>query len=175
LDNVNYLVRRGARMAELRLEVARADRQLDNLAQRMRRLEAEGDDFLERAYRDQREEKKQLAEELAKLESHTALLNRQALEQQLAVDPRDIVPMLFGGDASAEQVRAVLAHVFPGIVLRDRPQRFVSVWAISVCAGAVVACLSGTKPVIEKQTEYVVRVETGAKRPTPWRVTIEDN
>ncbi|ARL23924.1 recombinase family protein [Burkholderia pseudomallei] len=162
-------------IAELRLEVARADRQLENLAQRMRRLETDDDDFLERAYRDQRDEKKQLAEELARLESHVASLDRQTLEQQLAVDPRDIVPALFGSDASAEHVRALLPRIFRGIVLRDRPQRFVSVWTLSVCEGAVVACLSGTKPMIGKQVEYVVRVETGAKRPTPWRVTIEDS
>jgi site-specific DNA recombinase len=58
---------REARITELKLEVARADRQLESLAQRMRRLEADGDDFLEQAYREQRDEKKRLAEQLARL------------------------------------------------------------------------------------------------------------
>lgn len=162
-----------ARITELRLEVARADRQLESLAQRMRRLEADGDDFLEQVYREQRDEKKRLAEELERLQACAASLDVGSLEHQLAVDPRDIIPALFGPDVAVEQVKAVLSRVFPRIVLSDRPQRFVSVWTVTTCDGAVVASLSGTTPVIEEKLEHVVRVETGATRPTSWRVTVE--
>ncbi|WP_035553161.1 recombinase family protein [Burkholderia sp. 9120] len=162
-----------ARITELKLEVARADRQLESLAQRMRRLEADGDDFLEQAYREQRDEKKRLAEELARLQTYAASLDVGNLERQLAVEPLDIIPALFGPDAAVEQVRAVLSRVFPKIVLIDRPQKFVSVWTVTTCEGAVVANLSGTTPVIEEEADYVVRVETGPTRPTPWRVLVE--
>lgn len=93
----------------------------------------------------------------------------------MGVDPLDIIPALFGPDAAIEQVRAILSRVFPKIILSDRPQKFVSVWTITTCEGAVVASLSGTTPVIEEEVERVVRVETGATRPTPWRVTVEEN
>jgi uncharacterized coiled-coil protein SlyX len=49
-----------SRIAELKLAVARAERQLDSLAQRMRRLQTKDDDFLEQAYRQQRGERQQL-------------------------------------------------------------------------------------------------------------------
>lgn len=162
-----------ARIAELRLEVSRADRQLESMAQRMRRLEADGDDFLERAYRDQRSEKKRLAHELAKLEADASSVDAESIEKQLEVDPRDIIPALFEEKVPADRLRALLSRIFPSIVLTGRPQKFTSVWTVSVCAGAVVACLSATKSVAERAKEHVIRVETGAKRPTPWRVTME--
>src|ERR1700693_4097992 len=81
-----------ARITELKLEVARADRQVESLAQRMRRLEADGDDFLEQAYREQRDEKKRLAEELGMLQAYAASLDVGNLERQLVVDPLDIIP-----------------------------------------------------------------------------------
>jgi site-specific DNA recombinase len=163
------------RITELKLEVARADRQLESLAQRMRQLEAEGEDFLEQAYREQRDEKKRLADELGRLEVSAASLDVGSLARQLAVNPLDIIPALFGPDVAVEQVRAVLSRVFPKIVLIARPQKFVSVWNVTTCEGAVVANLSGTMPVIEEEVAYVVRVETGATRPTPWRATVENS
>jgi site-specific DNA recombinase len=141
-----------ARITELKLEVARADRQLESLAQRMRRLEANGDDFLEQAYREQRDEKKRLAEELGRLQAYAASLDVGNLERQLAVDPLDLIPALFGSNAAVEQMRAVLSRVFPKIVLSDRPQKFVSVWTVTACEGAVVASLSGTIPVLTKKS-----------------------
>jgi site-specific DNA recombinase len=162
-----------ARIAELRLEVSRADRQLENMAQRMRRLDAEEDDFLERAYRDQRSEKKRLADELAVLEADASSVDVESIEKQLAVDPREIISALFEEQVPAERLRALLSRIFPRIVLSGRPHKFTSVWTVSVCAGAVVACLSATKPVAECEKEYVIQVETGAKRPTPWHVTME--
>ncbi|PZR48605.1 recombinase family protein [Paraburkholderia fungorum] len=161
------------RIAELRLEVSRADRQLENMAQRMRRLDAEEDDFLERAYRDQRREKKRLADELARLEADASSVDAHSIEKQLAVDPRNIIPALFEENVPADRLRALLSRIFPGIVFSGRPKKFTSVWTVSVCAGAVVACLTATRPVAENEEEYVMHVETGAKRPTPWRVTIE--
>jgi hypothetical protein len=96
-------------------------------------------------------------------------------DTSLAVEPLDIIPALFELDAAVEEVRAVLSRVFPKIVLIERPQKFESVWSVTTCEGAVVANLSGTTPVIEEVVEYVVRVETGPTRPTPWRVTVEEN
>lgn len=154
-------------------EVSRADRQLENMAQRMRRLDAEEDDFLERAYRDQRSEKKRLADELARLEADASSVDGQSIEKQLAVDPREIIPALFEEKIPAERLRALLSRIFPRIVLSGRPYKFTSVWTVSVCSGAVVACLSATKAVTECEKEYVIHVETGATRPTRWHVTME--
>ncbi|WP_233864661.1 recombinase family protein [Paraburkholderia adhaesiva] len=162
------------RIIELRLEVARADRQLENLAQRMRRLEADGDDFLDQAYRDQRNEKRRLVEELAQLEAYAGSLDRVSLEKQLAVNPLEIIPALFRPGTGVEQARAVLSRVFPTIMLSARPRRFVSVWNVEVCEGAVMSSLSGTSQVIASETKYIVCVETSAARPAPWHVTVKE-
>ncbi|WP_284506847.1 recombinase family protein [Caballeronia sp. GAFFF1] len=161
-----------SRIAELKLAVARAERQLDSLAQRMRRLEADDDDFLEKAYRQQRDERKQLADELAQLTAYSASLDFESIRKQLEASPLDAIPMLFSADAPVELTRAVLSRVFTSITLVDRPARFVSVWKIVVCAGAVVALVSQTAPVFEEETVFVIGVETGAARPTQWHVSV---
>jgi hypothetical protein len=48
----------------------------------------------------------------------------------------------------------------------------VTVWKIVACAGAVAAEVSGTLPALDAETEFTVKVKTGAARPTPWRVTV---
>jgi site-specific DNA recombinase len=161
-----------SRIAELKLAVARSERQLDSLAQRMRRLEADDDEILEKAYRQQRDERKQLADELAQLTAYSASLDTESIRKQIEVNPLDIVPTLFARGAPVEVTRAVLSRVFPRITLLERPARFVAVWKIAACAGAIVAHVSGTTPVFEEDAEFTVRVETGAARPTAWRVTV---
>jgi hypothetical protein len=78
---------------------------------------------------------KRLAEELGRLQAYAASLDVGNLERQLAVDPLDLIPALFGSNAAVEQMRAVLSRVFPKIVLSDRPQKFVSVWTVTTCGG----------------------------------------
>lgn len=161
------------RMRELTQEIARADRQLEQMAQRMRRLEADGDEFLERAYRDQREEKKLLVAEFNTLENAVKAIDTTVIAKQIAVDPLTVIPMLFSKDANISHVNTVLGRVFPKIVFNGNRRQFLSSWTITACAGAVVSDLTQTLPLVGELAEYDVLVESGARRPTPWRVTIE--
>ncbi|SAK66275.1 Recombinase [Caballeronia calidae] len=169
---VSLFGRHELRIEELRSAVGHAERQLDSLAQRMRRLEPGNEEFLERAYREQQEERKHLLDELTQLTAYSASLNGERIRQPVEVNPLDFVSMLFTGGAPAELTRAVLSRVFPSIVLSKRPARFISVWKIVACAGATVARLDGAFAGLEGKVAFTVQVETGAARPTAWHVTV---
>jgi hypothetical protein len=164
--------RHESRIAELKLAVRRAETQLDAIAQRMRRPESTDDEVLEKAYREQRDERRQHLEELAQVTAYSASLDVKAIREQLEVNPLNIIPRLFSHLAPVELTRAVLSRVFPRIVLLERPARFVAVWKIVGCRGATVSHLAEALRFVEGEVAFTVKVETGAARPTPWLVTV---
>jgi site-specific DNA recombinase len=161
-----------ARIAELRAEESRAQREIDGLCARIVRLGLEDDVPLEQAFLQKKQEKKRITEELEQVIQHADSFDRSALIKQLEVDPRVMLTLMFGDDVPVDRMRMVFSRVFETLCLVDRPARFVSVWKIVMCAGAVVASLTGTEPAFRGRTEFTVKVTTGPSRPTPWHVEI---
>jgi len=159
------------RIEELKLAIGQAERQLDSLAHRMRRLK-DNDEFLEKTYREQQDERKQLLDELTQLTAYSTSLDVERIRRKMGVNPLEIVSMLFTREAPVELTRAVLSRVFPSIVLVKRPARFITVWEIVTCPGATVARLDGAFASFDGEVAFTVQVETGAARPTAWHVSV---
>lgn len=159
-----------ARLEQLAVLITQSDRVKQRLAAQLRRLDE--DEMLEQEYKQEIAEGKALRKEQAELEDAQRHIESAAIEQQLQVDPRAYLELLFHGGAQREAVRAVLSRLFPRIELLGRAGRWVTCWHIEVCPGVVYAQLSGTAPLVTEVRRLEARVTSGASRPTTWKVVL---
>ncbi len=159
------------RISELKLHIEQLRRAGERFLRLLKTLDDESEQ-LEQQYRDASEERRQLESELATLEAGVAQLDRDALEQQLFVDPQQFLPRLFDGSAAPERVRAALAQAFSRVELVGKHHRFVSEFAVTFSPGAALAFLTNTGVQEHDETTLHLRVTGGARRPTNWHVSV---
>lgn len=159
-----------ARIEKLRVLITQSDRAKQRLAGQLRRLD--DDEVLLNEYELEIAEGKKLRSELQSLEETQRQIQSESIERQLLVDPKDTIALLFLDDAPKEEIRIVLSRLFPRIELRERMGRYVAVWHIEVCPGALYAQISGTDPLMTELSAIQARIECGAARPTTWKVEI---
>lgn len=112
--------------------------------------------------------------EVEKLEAGLSAMNSSVLESQLAIDPRALVPLLFGKIPPAE-LRAVLRRLFPSIVLSRAVghKRFCDI-VITQSVSACAAVLTGTPEVVVEPVVRRFRVFTSSRNNVPPVVQLLD-
>jgi len=162
----------GGRDAEL--AVAREElRKAANVRSRLTRLLSEiGDDDseLEAEYVAARERVAALEHRVQEIERVQAMLNRDAIENQLSVDISVVVDAFLADEVAPEKTRALLQRIFPRFVLVGKSDRFTAIFAVQIKPGAILAEASGTEEVSTEAVVKYIRLRTsGAKYPT-WSV-----
>ncbi len=135
------------------------------------------DEMLAAQYRQVASERKSAERELEELRQGEVRLDRTAVEQQLAIEPLELLEALFDGSLPAARVRALLSRLFPKIVLLGRSSRFVIRYRLQVAPGVLLAHAAGTSVIDGHVEELLLEVSTGALRPVRWQVieVLEDN
>lgn len=158
-----------ARIAEVRKRLAKIDGKVKLFARLLASSETD-DPSLEQQYRQIVAEKRQLATELASLETAWSTMDTTAIERQLEVNPRHLLPHLFSGAVPAAETRAALRRLFPRIVFHGKPERFSSLFTVELAQGATVAEVSDTPVIDTEMMTKRFKVTGGAKRPSTWAV-----
>jgi hypothetical protein len=130
------------------------------------------DDALELQYRETLSKRRSAEQKLQAIEEGLALVDKESIERQIAVNPIDLLPQLFAPDAPVEKSRAVLTRVFSVIQFMGKTNRNTSIFCVQVKPGAIAAEMTDT-PVVEcSEIAFKLELSTSAKRPTVW--TIKD-
>lgn len=156
-------------IAELKLRIARCGRKLEHLVALMESPETD-DPILDEAYKKGLAEKRRMAAELISLEAAWTNMDTEAIERQLEVNPRQLLPHLFSGEVTGAHTRAALQRLFPKIVYLGKPSKFCSEFAIEFAPGATLAEVSGTRVIDNGVVTLHLRVTGGPQRPSRWCV-----
>jgi len=156
-------------VAKIRRLHALAKQSMERLARVLSSLESD-DPVLEAEYRTKQTEFRRLEETLAALESRQEIFNRAALEKQLSVDPLPLLDKVFDGSQPPEKVRAVLARLFPKLIVKGKVNRATAVFELSYSPGAAAALASDTATLDDDPLVRLVQLRSGAKRPTEWKI-----
>jgi DNA invertase Pin-like site-specific DNA recombinase len=158
-----------ARIAEVRQLLGRKEAKVLVLVRLMSSQETD-DPAVDQEYRLALAEKRRLVAELNGLETTLSKRDSAAIERQLEVDPRQLLPRLFSGEVPAEQLRAALRRLFPKIVRLGKPHKYCTEFSIEFAPGATVAEVSGTTVMESTVVTIRIRVTGGALRPSKWLV-----
>ena len=90
---------------------------------------------------------------LAKLQEGMQQLDVKSLQAQLEVDPRSLLTKLFDADVPPQELRSVLARLFPSVVFEGKPGRYISTFRIRLAPGVALAQASGTTVVSTQEFE----------------------
>lgn len=157
------------RIAELGQRISQKERKLKLLLRLLSSSETE-DPTVEQEYRQVLADKRRLTAELAGLEAVWSNMDKAAIERQLEVNPRHLLPHLFSGEVPAEETRAALRRLFPKIVYLGKPTRFCSEFAVEFAPGVTLAEVSGTRVIDDGVVTLEFSVTGGPKRPSTWIV-----
>lgn len=157
------------RIAELKQRIIQRERKIKLLLRLLSSTETE-DPAVEQEYRQVIAEKRRSETELQRLEAAWSATDTAAIEQQLKVNPRKLLPDLFSGTVAAEQVRAALRRLFPKIVYMGKSSRFCSRFVIEFALGVMLAEGSGTQVIDDDAVTLELTITGGPKRPSVWVV-----
>ena len=157
------------RIAELKQRISQRERKMKQLLRLLSSTETE-DPAVEDEYRQVLAEKRRSETELQRLEAAWSATDTAAIEQQLQMNPRKLLPDLFAGIVAAEQVRAALRRLFPKILYLGKASRFCSRFVIEFAPGVSLAEVSGTRVVDDDVVTLELNVTGGPKRPSVWLV-----
>ncbi len=157
------------RIAELKQRISKREGKLKLLLRLLSSAETE-DPAVEQEYQHVLNDKRRLSAELAGLEAVWSATDKAAIEQQLEVNPRELLPHLFSGEVPAEKTRAALRRLFPKIVFLGKPSRFCSKFALEFSPGVTLAEVSGTQVIDDGVVTLEYSVTGGPKRPSTWAV-----
>jgi len=161
-----------AHLAELRRQLAVAERSYDRLVRLLRDV-GEDAGSLEREVRAAHAQRSALAAKVTAIEARAAGIDRQALQAQLTVDPRELLGELLsseGEDVGAAQV--ALQQVLPHIRLIERPRRFHATFEVHLVPSAAAALASATQSTDRESEVWHVRVLGRAPAPANWIVEV---
>lgn len=164
----------GDRTGELeavRVNARRARSAYERLLRLAREL-PEDDGAMERELRTAALESKEAERRVKSIEEGLSRVDRASIEQ-LAADPRELLPRLFDEDAPVGKVQAVLQRLFPRIALVANIDRYTRVFEVTLAPGVAFAQASDTQTVDEDTVTVRVRVFSGPKRPVQWRAEFE--
>lgn len=131
------------------------------------------DTELESQYLDKKAQEKILQERLEELRERAAATNSKAIEAQLSTDPREYLEALFKDAFPPERLRAMLARLFPRLILLGKQGRGTASFLVEVSPSAVLAEASETKDVKEAPLSSTVRVKCIRTEPVHWNASVE--
>lgn len=134
-----------ARLKKLKASQERMARMLANLE--------EDDEVLERNYKETAQKVTEVQQQLTKLQEGVQVLDVQALNAQLEVDPRSLLTKLFDADLPPQELRTVLTRLFPSVVFEGKQGRYCSTFRIRFVPGVALAQVSGTAVVSTEELE----------------------
>ena len=118
------------------------------------------------------------AAQLEVLAAGCAAMDRVAVAAQLEVNPATVLGGIFAADLPPERLRAMLARLFPRIVLEGKEGRYCSIFRIRFAAGAALALASETEVQMEESIElrFMLRYQPGHRngQTNPWSVSVLD-
>lgn len=100
-------------------------------------------------------------------EDHT---DKAVIAKQLDFDPRNAVTQLFDGRLDPERLRAVLSRIFPKILAIGKTSRFVSLFDVEFCPGALVATETGSTIMDTTAVTMQIRLTASPNRSKGWTV-----
>ena len=116
--------------------------------------DADGDDeTLEKRYKETRQQVIESQQQLDKLQAGAQVLDTAAVEAQLQVDPRKLLSKLFDADVPPQELRTVLARLFPAVVFEGKEGRYLSKFRVRFAPGVAFGMVSGTKCLTEQEVE----------------------
>lgn len=154
-------------------ELAEARRDLARTGEAQKRLltliEAGGsdDEELLRRYTMQNAKRQSLTVHISELERRVTATNAQAIEAQIAVDPKALLAGLFESGQPPEKLRAFLARLFPRIVLLGKHGRETAEFEIEIAPGVALAEASRSGVVdatTTKMSFHAILVRAGGRR-----------
>ena len=159
-----------AELAAAEVALSRADRLCQRLAENMSQI-AEDDPYLLPQYKKARQTCIEAEQTVTRLKNQLALIDTQALDAQLDVDPAKIVDLLFSENVvPVERKRAVLSRLFPRILTLGKQGEKETLFEIDMVPGAILAELTQTGVLINEVVRYRVLLKCGKSQPTVWQV-----
>lgn len=158
-----------ARILEIKHKVIKRDKKLKLLLRMLTAADTE-DPAVEQEYRQVLASKRELVAELTRLEIIGMNIDKATIERQLEVNPRQLLPSLFGPAVKPEQARAVLRHIFPSISYLGKRSKFSSDFIVECAPGIALAELSETAVVEGEVVRLKYSVTTGPSRPSRWLI-----
>jgi chromosome segregation ATPase len=161
-----------SRIGELRRQLAVVERTYDRLVRLLRDV-GEDSGTLEREVRTAHAERTATAAKLKDAQAQADSLDREALEAQLAVDPRALLGQLLssaGEDVPAAQV--ALQQVLPQLRLIERPRRYHATFEVHLVPSAAVALATGTQASERIVEVWHIKVLGRARAPQNWTVEV---
>jgi site-specific DNA recombinase len=163
----------GGQAAELEaaeVALARADRLCRRLAESMGQV-AEDDPYLLPQFRKARQTCTEAEQTVIRLRDQLALIDTQALDAQLDVDPAKIVDLLFTETiVPVERKRAILSRLFPRITTHGKTDTRETLFEIDMVPGAILAELTQTGVLINDVVRYRVLLKCCRARQVVWQV-----
>ena len=146
--------------------------------QRLARMLAEveeDDDVLERNYKETAQKVAGVQYKLTQLQASMKEFDIKAIQAQLEVDPRSLLPKLFDAGLPAHEVRSVLARLFPSVVFEGKQGRYLSTFRIRFAPGVALAQASGTCVVsaIELEGRFQLKYTPSNSKEKPGYWTVE--
>ena len=168
----------GGQAGELALArdaLSRVERQCKRLASTLSQI-ADDDPFLLAEYQKARHARLDAEQLVRRLEDGLSRKNVQVAETQLAVNPEEIVHLLFSETTvPVERKRAVLSRLFSRIVMLGKGAAGESLFEIDMIPGAIAAELTQTNVLVNEIVHYHVALSTSARRPTVWRLEYQSD
>lgn len=134
-----------AQIQKLQTSKKRLGRMLANLEK--------DDEVLEQNYEETSQKITKAELRLAKLQEGMQQLDVKSLQAQLEVDPRSLLTKLFDADVPPQELRSVLARLFPSVVFEGKQGRYISTFRIRFAPGVALAQASGTTVVSTQEFE----------------------
>lgn len=123
-------------------------------------------DALSRAKEQQRE----LAARLRRLQAEWAGFDKETLERQLTVDPRELLEPLLAAPNDVPHLNAVLRRLVPRFAFVGRERRYHAVFEIEFDMGSALAAATKSSALSRERIRYRVEVTGSPHRPIRWEV-----
>lgn len=133
------------------------------------------DPVLAARYEETRRQAKLAEARLETLAAGCAAIDRKAVAAQLEADPGVLLDGLFDSDVAPQRLRALLARLFPSIVLTGKEGPYRSHFRIEFAPGSALALATGTATVLEEavEREFVLRYRPDRRGGSPERWSVE--
>ena len=142
-----------AELTAARNELVRLEGAQERLSRLVAADETEDPVLLTR-YTEARDRARAQREEVQAIAAGMENVDRAAIEAQLkATDPLKVLEGLFDADLPPARVRAILARLFPSIVLEEKRSKYQSVFLIRFAPGTALALASDTQVVANEEVE----------------------
>ncbi|MBU2742962.1 recombinase family protein [Acidithiobacillus thiooxidans] len=97
-------------------------------------------------------------------------IDKVVIAKQLNFNPRNAATQLFDSRLDPARIRAVLSRIFPKIIALGKTSRFVSLFEVEICPGALVATETGSTIIDTTAVTIRIRLTASPDRTKGWTV-----